>query len=187
MTGSPATWGSPGERLAAAFGSRGMVGVLEHAPGVVLLEELRPGTSLVATVLAGEDDRATRILAGVVRSLHEAPCDGVETPIVSEWGEAFDGYLDGGDTRIDRALVARARDRYRGLCETQGEERLLHGDLQHSNLLLDEDRGWTAVDPKGVRGELEYAQPLSPDEPVLRLAGVTEEMLLQEAPWRGRP
>ena len=33
---------------------------------------------------------------------------------------------------------------------------LLHGDLQHYNVLLDKDRGWVAIDPKGVVGELEY-------------------------------
>ena len=34
--------------------------------------------------------------------------------------------------------------------------RLLHGDLQHSNILFDEGRGWAAIDPKGVIGETEY-------------------------------
>ena len=33
---------------------------------------------------------------------------------------------------------------------------LLHGDLQHYNVLFDNQRGWTAIDPKGVVGELEY-------------------------------
>jgi streptomycin 6-kinase len=29
-------------------------------------------------------------------------------------------------------------------------------DLQHYNVLHDDDRGWVAIDPKGVVGELEY-------------------------------
>jgi streptomycin 6-kinase len=33
---------------------------------------------------------------------------------------------------------------------------LLHGDLQHYNVLLDSNRGWVAIDPKGVVGEMEY-------------------------------
>lgn len=33
---------------------------------------------------------------------------------------------------------------------------LLHGDLQHYNVLFDNERGWVAIDPKGVVGELEY-------------------------------
>jgi streptomycin 6-kinase len=33
---------------------------------------------------------------------------------------------------------------------------LLHGDLQHYNVLFDAERGWLAIDPKGVVGETEY-------------------------------
>ena len=33
---------------------------------------------------------------------------------------------------------------------------LLHGDLQHYNVLFSRNRGWVAIDPKGVVGELEY-------------------------------
>ena len=33
---------------------------------------------------------------------------------------------------------------------------LLHGDLQHYNVLFDNERGWVAIDPKGVVGEWEY-------------------------------
>jgi streptomycin 6-kinase len=33
---------------------------------------------------------------------------------------------------------------------------LLHGDLQHYNVLFDKQRGWVAIDPKGVVGELEF-------------------------------
>ena len=29
---------------------------------------------------------------------------------------------------------------------------LLHGDLHHWNILSDADRGWMAIDPKGVIG-----------------------------------
>jgi len=32
----------------------------------------------------------------------------------------------------------------------------LHGDLQHYNILFDIEQGWTAIDPKGVVGEVEY-------------------------------
>lgn len=36
------------------------------------------------------------------------------------------------------------------------QPRLLHGDLQHYNVLFDSDCGWLAIDPKGVVGEVEY-------------------------------
>ena len=42
------------------------------------------------------------------------------------------------------------------MCATQRDPALLHGDLHHYNVLSDRARGWCAIDPKGVVGELEY-------------------------------
>jgi streptomycin 6-kinase len=58
--------------------------------------------------------------------------------------------------QIPAALVERAGALYAELQATQQTTRLLHGDLQHYNVLWGEQRGWTAIDPKGVVGELEY-------------------------------
>jgi streptomycin 6-kinase len=45
---------------------------------------------------------------------------------------------------------------YEDLASSQRTTMLLHGDLQHYNVLFDRERGWTAIDPKGVVGELEH-------------------------------
>ena len=71
-------------------------------------------------------------------------------------GRGFARYIERADARIPAALVGRASDLYAELCETQGSTRLLHGDLQHYNVLRDHERGWLAIDPKGVVGEVEY-------------------------------
>jgi streptomycin 6-kinase len=42
------------------------------------------------------------------------------------------------------------------LCASQGRPCLLHGDLHHYNVIRDAKRGWLAIDPKGLVGELEY-------------------------------
>jgi streptomycin 6-kinase len=42
------------------------------------------------------------------------------------------------------------------LASSQRNARLLHGDLHHYNVLADSQRGWLAIDPKGVIGEPEY-------------------------------
>ena len=65
-------------------------------------------------------------------------------------------YRDHGDGQIPRALVDQAEALYLELCTSQRRPRLLHGDLQHYNVLYDHVRGWVAIDPKGVVGELEY-------------------------------
>jgi streptomycin 6-kinase len=42
------------------------------------------------------------------------------------------------------------------LAASQGPRCLLHGDLHQTNILWDEQRGWLAIDPKGVIGEPAY-------------------------------
>jgi streptomycin 6-kinase len=73
----------------------------------------------------------------------------------TDWNVAI-RYLASGDDQIPRELVHDAHKLYANLCSTQRTTMLLHGDLQHYNVLFDNDRGWVAIDPKGVVGELEY-------------------------------
>jgi streptomycin 6-kinase len=141
--------------LAALFGGRGVAQVLEHTEGAALYERLDPGEPLATLVLDGRDEQATDILAMIMgrMSPREPPA---WCPTVEGWGEGFARYMASGDTRIDAALVASAQRVFAQLCATQREPGLLHGDLHHYNVLSDRARGWCAVDPKGVVGELEY-------------------------------
>ena len=121
----------------------------------MLLERLEPGEQLVSLVRRGDDDEATTILAALIKKLahHQAPD---ECPTVADWGRGFDRYLDSGDRKISTGLVREAQKVYERLVLSQRTTMLLHGDLQHYNVLFDRTRGWTAIDPKGVVGELEY-------------------------------
>src|SRR5262245_44639599 len=119
------------------------------------MERLRPGTSLVTLVEAGGDNDATDIIAQVIGSMAPAPAPS-GCPAIRNWGKDFDRYLASGDSQITRALVDRAKEILAELDNSQTNARLLHGDLQHSNVLFDDDRGWLAIDPKGVIGEVEY-------------------------------
>lgn len=142
-------------KVLQAFGGSGAVRVYEAETGAVLLERLEPGEQLVSLVRHGEDDQATEILAQVIEKLanHEAP---EECPTVADWGRGFNCYLESGDRQISSELVREGQEVYEHLTSTQGSTMLLHGDLQHYNVIFDSDRGWTAIDPKGVVGELEY-------------------------------
>lgn len=152
---------APGEEWQAgavleAFGPGGSVRALAHVPGAVLLERLYPGTSLVPLVLDGRDAEATEIIADVIGRLAR-PAQSASAPAtVEDWGLGFRRYLATHDTQVPVPLVEHAQQTYLTLCASQRESRLLHGDLQHSNVLLDADRGWLAIDPKGVVGEIEY-------------------------------
>ena len=138
-----------------AFGKDGAVRVFECETGAILLERLDPGIELVNLVNRGEDEEATKILAEVIRKLanHEPTA---RCPTVADWGRGFDRYLRSGDRQIPTDLVREAGGLHQELASSQRNPMLLHGDLQHYNVLFDNHRGWIAIDPKGVVGELEY-------------------------------
>jgi streptomycin 6-kinase len=138
-----------------AFDGRGVVPLLEQVDGAVLLARLDPGTSLVEVVHRGDDAAATAILCDVIAAM--SPRDPpASCPTARDWAQGFGRYAMSGDTQVPPNLVALAQRMFLTLCDSQRESRLLHGDLQHSNVLYDRDRGWVAIDPKGVIGELEY-------------------------------
>ena len=141
--------------VANAFAGRGMARVYEYAGGALLLERLRPGQPLTRLATTESDDEATSILARLVSTMSpESPPRHV--PRVEQWVEGFDRYAQSGDRGIPSGMVADARDVFVDLAASQRGIRLLHGDLQHTNVLYDEERGWMAIDPKGVVGEPEY-------------------------------
>jgi streptomycin 6-kinase len=141
--------------VAAKFGGRGVVQVYEHMAGAALFEKLDPGEPLAALTLAGRDDEATDILAMMLgRMTPGEPPEGC--PTVEQWGGGFVRGAALDDERLPSTLLDPAQRIYADLCRTQREPALLHGDLHHYNVLSDRARGWCAVDPKGVVGELEY-------------------------------
>ncbi len=138
-----------------AFGGRGMVRVLDYVDGAMLLERLDPGSPLVGIVLAGRDEEATDIMANVIKRMTpDSPPPG--TPSALELAKAFGQYRESGNRQIPMELVAHAEEAYCELAASQRNTKLLHGDLQHYNVLLDSKRGWLAIDPKGIVAEMEY-------------------------------
>ena len=138
-----------------AFDGRGMVEAIEYEDGAVLLDRLDPGTSLAELSLSERDDEATAILAQLLGSMNPGAAP-TWCPTVADWARSFARYRESGDAQLAAELVLDAERVYLELCATQKATRLLHGDLQHYNVLYDRERGWTSIDPKGVVGELEY-------------------------------
>ena len=155
-------------RILEAFNGNGFARVYEHAPGAVLLERLRPGTPLVDLALNDRDEEATGILADIMRQISSIKLVTSESesttpdatlprwPTVQDWAKGFDRYRESGDEQIPKHLVDVGQRLFLDLCASQQRPNLLHGDLQHYNVLFDSDRGWLAIDPKGVVGEIEY-------------------------------
>ena len=141
--------------IARAFDGHGIARVLECDDGAVLLERLTPGYSLAALTLNGRDDEAIDILAETIQAMsgHAPPSD---CATVGGWAASFDRYVARADGTIPPHLIVEAHRRFLSLEASQGERQLLHGDLHHYNVLFDSTRGWLAIDPKGVVGEVEY-------------------------------
>lgn len=138
-----------------AFGGNGVVRVFEHVEGAALLERAMPGDSLVSMATSGRDDEATAILADVIQRMSGCtPPRGC--PTIHDWAKGFDRYVASEDIQVPRELVRRGHELFVQLAESQRQTTLLHGDLHHYNVLSDARRGWCAIDPKGVSGEVEY-------------------------------
>lgn len=140
------------------FGGEGSVRLLDVADDASLLERVVPGWLLADRLRAGGDDQATTILCDVAAALHrhDAPPEDAGFPAVEDWGRGFARYRQSGDAALPQVLVERAAAVFDEMAASQEPPRLLHGDLHHFNVLLDVDRGWLAIDPKGVVGELAY-------------------------------
>jgi streptomycin 6-kinase len=132
----------------------GAVRVLARDDNALLMERASPGRELAALAREGDDIAATEIFAKVAPQF-EAPI-GPEFPTIEDWGKGFDRYRKSGSNAIAPALVDRAQNKFFELAASQSDLRLLHGDLHHYNILFDQQRGWLAIDPKGVVGELAY-------------------------------
>jgi streptomycin 6-kinase len=143
------------------FHGRGSVQLLGVEPedGALLLERLLPGKML--TTLP-DDDEATRIACRVMRDLWvPAPTDpelAALFPTVERW---FQGFVrlrqtfHGGTGPFPATLVEEAERLAAALLAENDRSTLLHGDLHHFNILTSQ-RGWVAIDPKGVVGDPAY-------------------------------
>ncbi|WP_426228495.1 aminoglycoside phosphotransferase family protein [Pararhizobium sp. DWP3-4] len=118
----------------------------------ILLERAEGQRSLLTMAMNGEDDVASRIICGTIRTLHRPPAKPYpELMPLDIWFRALDaassthgGSFNTADTAA-KALLAEPR-----------EVGVLHGDIHHGNILDFEDRGFLAIDPKGLFGERGY-------------------------------
>ncbi len=127
----------------------GAAKVLARHGEALLLERATGARSLAEMVAAGQDDEASRILCNVAERLH-APRAGPRPDLVplTRWFEAL-----APAARTHGGLLAEADQVARALLADPRDVVVLHGDIHHGNVLDGGERGWLAIDPKGLWGE----------------------------------
>lgn len=126
-----------------AFQGPGFVRLLDRLDSThcLLMERIEPGTDL-----AGHENDA-EIAAQVFKAVHR-PAEG-PFPNLNRWGAALWVVND----PIPMLLLDKARALWRQLVASSAPPVLCHGDLHHFNILDGGEKGWIAIDPKGVFAE----------------------------------
>lgn len=144
-----------GSRLLQWYGGDGAATVFDIHESTIFMEWLDGGT-LGDPVRAGRDDEGTIAIATVVAKLHQrrdpAPVD--LQPLRERFQPLFDTDVRAWP-HTARDLYARASGIALRLFDRPTAQIPLHGDLHHDNI-LSSDRGWLAIDPKGVLGDPSY-------------------------------
>lgn len=138
-----------GANVMAWWHGDGAAPVLAHEGGALLMLRARGSASLTEMARAGRDDDATRILCATVAHLHRSRT--APRPSLTLLPEWFGALL--ATASSEPSILAHSADAARALLGTPRDEVVLHGDIHHANVLDFGDRGWLAIDPKGLYGE----------------------------------
>jgi len=130
------------------FDGKGAVRVLEAevANGAVLLERAEPGEQLSSI---DDDARMVAIVTGVIKKLHKPIKADGRFPTLLDWAKIFDRPKP---EPVSKSWFDKAEGIMTEFLQDKKEPVLLHGDLHNDNVLQSQ-RGWLAIDPKGIVGE----------------------------------
>ena len=139
-----------GAHLMVWYAGHGAAPVLAHENEALLLERAMGPGSVRAMAMDGRDDEASKVICAVVAELHR-PRDQTHptmlVPLPVWFRQLEPAAAREGGVLVKSAAAARA------LLASSREERILHGDIHHDNILDFGPRGWLAIDPKGLHGE----------------------------------
>jgi streptomycin 6-kinase len=146
-----------GMGLLVALDGHGVARALRHSGPAVLLERATGAGDLVRMVDEGFDDEATRVICDAAERIHEASADvlaAAEPPELVDlrtWFRRLFSEADrlGAFHRQGAEIAAR-------LLDDERDPVVLLGDLHHGNVLDFGERGWLAIDPKGLVGEASF-------------------------------
>lgn len=144
-----------GAQLMNWYGGEGAATIFDMHGDTIFMEWLDGGT-LGDPVRAGRDEEGTIAICTVVANLHRPRADapaGLE-PLRDRFQALFDTDVRAWP-HTARDLYARASGVALKLFDRPSAQIPLHGDLHHDNI-MSSDRGWLAIDPKGLVGDPLY-------------------------------
>ena len=146
--------GDPGERAREAWAlqafSSGATSVIAHDGdlGLLVTRRVLPGDD-IRPLARRDDDAATREIARLAAGLHAAQKPVAGLPPLRDIAAAFDAPAD---PRLPHGVVDAAGKMLAELLADVDAATVLHGDLQHLNVLHSGD-DWLAIDPHGWVGD----------------------------------
>lgn len=144
-----------GTSLLEYYSGEGAVTVFDVHEDAIFMEWLDGGTLGILS-RSGRDAEATEAFASTVQKLHMPRADFPKG--LAPLRQNFDALFE-TDVRqwphTARDLYARCAGTALKLFDKPTREVPLHGDLHHDNIMRS-DRGWLAIDPKGLYGDPHY-------------------------------
>ena len=174
---------SAGMEALRLYGGKHAVRLVDAEPelGAVLMQRIQPGTMLWQV---GDNRTQTQAAAAVMRELPVAVPAAHALPRFAAWVERAFRYTRtewDPEEHMPRDLLDRAQQAFEEIERSSAGDVVLHGDLHHENILLDDACGWTAIDPKGVIGPrcLEVGRFLQNQLPDILTTGQRKEIVTE--------
>ncbi|HBP28744.1 MAG TPA: 3'-kinase [Advenella kashmirensis] len=156
-----------GGKVLQWWDGNGAARVFARNANALVLERAQGKQSLMQMALHGQDDNASRIACDTVAQLHAYARRIPGQPELVHLQLWFADLF--AAARSNPVLQQCANAAQRLLADPE-EITVLHGDIHHDNILDFADRGWLAIDPKGLLGErgFDYANLIvNPDLPTV--------------------
>ena len=141
-------------RILEIFEGKGAVKLLRSDEKLcaLLLEKAVPGKSL-RKLCQRDDASASQIAIGIMQRLWREPPQNHKFPPLESW---IKGFEKAENTRFPANAIKKAQSCFDELLDLSKNKFVLHGDLNHENILSAKREPFLAIDPKGIVGDIGY-------------------------------
>jgi streptomycin 6-kinase len=137
------------------YNGYGAVLPILYDKGAILLEFLSNDISLKQMVIAGKDVQVATIAVEVIEKLHSKSDRLLPKNLITIEQRFKPLYLKALEFNAQEIYI-KAANLARDYLSQNYEAVVLHGDIHHDNIIHDKNKGFLAIDPKGIVGEKTY-------------------------------